>query len=150
LLPISGSKAAEDPEEFPGQRVAMLASFGGLLAATDEFAEAWSRMEAKKEATGSCLTRRGLHTSRSPRLGLQQTVAAQGQRKTPEEFPGQQAAMLASFNEVLPTTDEFAETWSRSEVKKEATGASSTRRHLPTSRRSRPRLQEPATTQGWR
>jgi hypothetical protein len=28
--------------------------------------------------------------------------------------------MLASFNEVLPTTDEFTEAWSRSEEKKEA------------------------------
>jgi hypothetical protein len=45
--------AAADPEDFPSQQARMLTSFNDELPATDDFAEAWSRSEAKKEAASS-------------------------------------------------------------------------------------------------
>lgn len=41
---------ADDPEDFLAQRVAMLVSYNDVLPATDDFVEAWSRSEVKKEA----------------------------------------------------------------------------------------------------
>jgi hypothetical protein len=38
----------------------------------------------------------------------------------PKDFPSSRAAMLVSFNNVLPATDDLAEASSRYEVKKEA------------------------------
>jgi hypothetical protein len=42
--------AADDPKDFPSQRAVMLTFFNDVLPATDDFVEAWSRFEAKKEA----------------------------------------------------------------------------------------------------
>lgn len=60
----------------------------------------------------------------------------------PEDFPGQRAVMLASFNNVIPVTDDFAEAWSRSEAKEATERAPSWRRPWP-----RPQLRR-ATAEG--
>jgi hypothetical protein len=78
--------AAADPEDFPSQQARMLTSFNDELPATDDFAEAWSRSEAKKEAAEPArylnivveVEDSPLCYPSRPRLQLRRAAAAEG------------------------------------------------------------------------